>query len=179
MSLGVFRILPTGFNEKYYLLIANWLTFLALFLGFFMNFYRAFILKPFRSNKFFIFLIFLSLLFFIFAGQKISWGREIMGDYLEHIVPRSLVTGIILLYLIVVPILYRLWKKGEYWLDFLGIPVPKIFHLVLFIMMVILASKTDSPLSEIVLELGFSWIVFLMMWRPYNKKIYKRTTLKR
>jgi hypothetical protein len=178
-ALGVFKILPAQFGDKYYLMLTNWLTFLALFLGFFTNFYRAFILKPFRSNKFFIFLLFLSLIFFILAGQKISWGREVMGDYLEHIFPKSLIIGFILLYFIIMPILYRVMKKGKYWLDFYGVPIPKLFHIVLFILMGILAAKADSPLSEVLLEFGFSWIVFLMMWRPYNRKVYTRSSLKR
>jgi hypothetical protein len=178
-SLGVFNFLPPEFSLRYYPLVANWLTFLALFLGFFMNFYRAFILKPFRNNKFFFFLLFLSLIFFILAGQKISWGMEIMGDYIEHIFPKSIIIGIILLYFIVMPVLYRVLKKGKYWLDFWGVPIPKLFHLVLFILMGILVSKAPSPLSEILLEFGFSWIVILMIWRPYNRIIYSRSSLKR
>lgn len=177
-SMPIFNILPE-LMEKYYIVSANWLTFLALFLGFFMNFYRAFILKPFRSHKFFLFLLFLSFVFFIFAGQKISWGQEIMGDYLEHIIPKSLLIGLMLLYFILMPFLYRFMKKGKHFLDFCGIPIPKLFHLVFFILMGVLASKASSPLSEIILEFGFSWIIFMMMWRPYNRIIYGRTTLKR
>jgi hypothetical protein len=177
--MGVFNFLPSGFSIKYYPLVTNWLTFLALFFGFFINFYRAFILKPFRNNKFFFFLLFLSLIFFIFAGQKISWGRELMGDYIEHIFPKSIITGIILLYFIIMPILYRVLKKGQYWLDYFGVPIPKLFHLVLFILMGFLVSRADSPLSEILLEFGFSWIVLLMIWRPYNRYIYSRSSLKR
>lgn len=177
--MGVFGLLPQEINLKYYPLVANWLTFLALFFGFFINFYRAFILKPFRNNKFFLFLLFLSFIFFILAGQKISWGRELMGDYIENFFPKSIITGIILLYFIIMPILYRVLKRGQYWLDFFGIPIPKLFHLVLFILMGVLVSKANSPLSEILLEFGFSWIVLLMVWRPYNRNIYTRSSLKR
>jgi hypothetical protein len=179
VSIGVFNFLPQGVSLKYYPLVTNWLTFLALFFGFFINFYRAFILKPFRSNKFFYFLLFLSLIFFILAGQKISWGRELMGDYIEHFIPKSIVVGLILLYFIIMPIIYRTLKQGQYWLDFFGVPIPKLFHLVLFILMGILVSRVNSPLSEILLEFGFSWIVFLMIWRPYNRKIYTRSSLQR
>lgn len=177
--MGIFNFLPSGFSLKYYPLVTNWLTFLALFFGFFINFYRAFILKPFRNNKFFYFLLFLSLIFFILAGQKISWGQELMGDYIEHFIPKSIIIGIILLYFIIMPILYRTVKKGQYWLDFFGVPIPKLFHLFLFILMGFLVSKADSPLSEILLEFGFAWIVFLMIWRPYNRNIYSRSSLKR
>ena len=179
VALGVFNILPDLMGEKNFLLLTNWLSFLALFFGFFINFYRAFILKPFRSSKFFIFLLFLSLCFFIFAGQKISWGREVMGDYIEHYIPKYIIIGFFLLYFIVMPVLYRVLKRGRNWLDFWGVPIPKLFHLILFILMGVLASKAPSPTSEILLEFGFSWIVLLMVWRPYNRGIFTRSSLKR
>ena len=57
----------------------EWLTVIALLCGAFLCWYRANILKPFRSNIFIASLIFLGMLFLFGAGEEISWGQRIIG----------------------------------------------------------------------------------------------------
>lgn len=180
----------------------EWLTALGLLAGCFVCLYRFFILAPFRPKLFRASLIILSLIFLFGFLEEISYGQRIFGfetpqALKEHntqgefnihnlkigsVRINKLIFGLgltifVLFYFLVLPILYRKVKKVETWIDKLAIPVPKWFHVGVYILLFILVEMIPYPKKGEILEFGGVWIFLIMTIRPYNREIFSRRSL--
>lgn len=184
--------------------LIEWLTFLALILGFFLCWYRASILRPFRSKIFYFSLIFLGLVFLFGAGEEISWGQRIfnikspeffmrnntqmetnlhnlfIGSFkINRVIFGTLLGILVAFYFLILPFLYRRVEKIKLLVDSFALPLPKIFHIIFYICLAGVVSLTDSAKKGELLEFGGCWIFLLMTFRPYNRQIFSRISFQR
>lgn len=160
---------------KYYLLILPWPTFLAMFLSALMYWYRAFLLKPFRTGIFFYSLLIQGALFFIFSLAQVFWGIEELKKVYQGSFKGELVT-VIGIYYIVLCLAYKLSPKGRLFIEKFGFPVPKIFQMILFFLSALLAFW---PNGWEIFKFSAGWFLFLMVWNPLNRKLFSRASLER
>jgi hypothetical protein len=182
----------------------EWLTFLPLVMGFFLCWYRASILKPFRSKTFYCSLLFLGLVFLFGAGEEISWGQRIfdwkssqffmqnntqmetnlhnlfIGSFKFNRVIFGTTLGILIgFYFIILPLLYRKFEKIKLMVDSFALPLPKVFHIIFYIVLVSFVAFTKSEKKGELLEFGGCWIFLMMTFRPYNRQIFSRVSFQR
>lgn len=179
--------------------LIEWLTFDALILSGVISWWRAFKLRSYRNFLFLLVLFCMGFVFFFGAGEEISWGQRIFNIqsskyFLENnsqgemnfhnlviggVRINKLFFGLILsicviFYLLIVPFIYRKFLKFAKFVDHLGIPIPRYFHIACYVLVAILVQLTVSPKRGELLEFGGCWIFFLMILNPYNSRIYHR-----
>lgn len=186
----------------------EWLTVVALSLGSIMCFYRARILKPFRHKKFILALYGLSLMFFFGLGEEISWGQRIWESLFEFKVPsffleynsqgemnlhnlrfgtykiNKIIFGTflgigIVFYFLILPVLYKKSEKIKTLVDSWALPLPHFYHIIAYVALAILSEFIAGGKKGEILEFGGSWIVLLMIFKPYNREIFSRKSLER
>ncbi|QYX55783.1 hypothetical protein K1T73_11910 [Roseovarius sp. SCSIO 43702] len=137
---------------------------------------------------------FYALLFFLAAGEEISWGQRIFGwesgeffkennkqyetnfhnlmvgdMHLAKTLFGSVLTVVILLYLVGLPLLY---PRGG-WIarvaDRLAVPVPKLKHGIIAIVASLIIAVIDVPRKWEVYELVFSLLVVSIFLMPLNR----------
>jgi hypothetical protein len=141
---------------------------------------------------------FLGLLFLFGAIEEISWGQRILGInspewFLRHnrqgetnihnlviygknlnkLVFGKFLTVIIVIYVLVMPLLYRFSKKVKGIVGKYRIPIAQNYQVLLFIVMTI-AIQIHVSLSKKageLLELSTCYLVFLIIAHPYNREI--------
>lgn len=182
----------------------EWLTFVALTLGAVLSFYRVYILRPFRPTLFRICLFILGLVFIFGAGEEISWGQRIFDIaspeffvknnsqqetnfhnlILSGVKINKLLFGLLLgifvgLYLLVLPLLYKKYERVRDFVNSFAIPVPRPIHIGLFIFVFILSEISPSGKKGELIEFGGCWLFLIMLFNPWNRDIYSRTSLRR
>ena len=138
----------------------------------------------------------LGLLFFLGAGEEISWGQRLFDlespdffqEHQEHTVQGetnlhnlviggvkinkvlfSFVLGIcIVAYFFVLPVLYRRVRRIRDWADRWALPVPRRIHVASFALVLVLVAAMPSPRRWEVLEFGGCAVFTLLVWRPLN-----------
>ncbi|SFU32762.1 hypothetical protein SAMN05216480_101761 [Pustulibacterium marinum] len=145
-------------------------------------------------------LVMFAILFFFAAGEEISWGQRIFdiqtGEYfMEHnrqkemnlhnlevggkklnkIIFSQLLTLVIVVYLLIVPVLYRKKKWAKNLLDKFAVPVVYWHHTIAFIVCTLLVLIIPHHRKWEVYELDFSLIFFLIFLNPFNKEIYSKS----
>jgi hypothetical protein len=73
------------------------------------------------------------------------------------------------------PTYYRRRPKWRLWINQLGLPMPKLIHVLFYISLVGLAHFTGSSKKGELLEFGGCWIFFLMILWPYNGHLFDAT----
>lgn len=144
--------------------------------------------------------IMFTLLFFFAAGEEISWGQRIFNIetsefFMEHnrqketnfhnlmvgetklnkLVFSQLLTLVIVVYLFVVPVLYRKKEWAKNLLNKFGVPVVHWHHTIAFLISTIFVLITPSSRNWEVYELAFGFIFFLIFLHPLNKEIYEKS----
>ncbi len=182
----------------------EWLTFSALFLGAALCFYRASLLRPFRGGFFSFCLLMFGLLFLFGALEEISYGQRIIGfkspDFFlkynsqgefnihnlkfagksfNRIIFGSFLGIVIVLYFLIMPFLYLKMEKVKKTVNKLALPVPKLFHILAYLILAAAVEMIDSPKKGEILEFGGCWIFLLMNFYPFNGDIFSRKTLER
>lgn len=173
--------------------LIEWLTVVALLFGAGLCFYRFYLLRAVKK-KFFLFATFVLGLLFIFgAGEEISWGQRLLGIhspefFINHntqyemnfhnlviggVRINKLVFGLILSilvgsYFLLLPLFYRKVEKVRFAVDYLALPIPRISHIFLYLVLALLVYLIPSPKKGEILEFGGCWIFFLMTLNPYN-----------
>jgi hypothetical protein len=188
---------PGFFRERYIVEDGpiEWLTVAGLLIGMFVCFYRSFTNFRKRNILFHITTIGLGLLLFFVAGEEISWGQrifniqsseyftqnnlqgetnlhnlEINGVKLNKVVFSVILFSAVALYLIATPLLYRLNNTMRDFINYAGIPVPKVFHIAGFVLFFLLTELiTDGKKSEI-MEFAGAFMFLLIVWYPVNSK---------
>ncbi|MDD0854224.1 hypothetical protein HBN50_14015 [Halobacteriovorax sp. GB3] len=182
----------------------EWLTVVALLSGAFLSLYRAYILKPFRGTWFSICLVILAAILIFGAGEEISWGQRIFniqspeffqthnsqgetnihnlivgGKKINKIIFGTILGIFVGLYFLVLPVLYRKIEKVKTLIDSFAIPVPKVFHIVVYLILVGLVELIEGGKKGEILEFAGCWVFTLLIFAPYNRIIYSRKSFER
>ena len=177
--------------------IIEWLTVIALFSSADVSIKRVLKLKNKRNFGFIIVLILISFAFIFGAGEEISWGQRIFGLHSSNFFLQynsqyetnihnlvlmnikinkaifSFLLGLIIaIYFLVVPILYQKKDKVKDFIDSYGIPVPRIQHVVSYLIFSIIIKIFHAPDKWELLEMAGAFIFYLIILNPFNHKIY-------
>lgn len=142
--------------------------------------------------------LFLGLLLLFGAMEEISWGQRILGIkspewFMRHnrqleinihnlviygknmnrLVFGKILTVLILIYIGVIPLLYRSNKRVKEFINRWAIPIAQNYQVLLFIIITI-AIRMHLSLSKKVgelLEFSICYITFLILAHPYNREI--------
>ena len=152
--------------------------------------------KSIRNKRFLVVLssfVFFIGLFFV-AGEEISWGQRIFQiestDYFKqknmqgetnlhnlkiaglkvNLILAKILSFTLAFYLIILPILYNKLKKIKLLLNKFGVPVAKYHHSIISIIIAILIFIIPSTKKWELLEFAFSFIIFIILLFPDNKK---------
>ncbi|MDZ7711141.1 MAG: hypothetical protein U5K36_14645 [Roseovarius sp.] len=134
-----------------------------------------------------------ALLFFLAAGEEISWGQRIVGwqagDFfaennyqgetnlhnlqigevrLARVLFGSVLTTVLLLYLVVLPLLYPRAAWLRRLADGLAVPVPGLRHAVLAVLASVVVAIIDVPRNWEVYELVFALLATAIFLAPQN-----------
>ena len=172
----------------------EWGTFVALVIGAAVCFRRAVVLRSRRRALFIVFTILLGLMFVFGAGEEISWGKRIFGFqspewFKEHntqqdLTVHNLVVGhtrlnkvvfsqgigvVLVVYVIVLPFLYRRNRKVARLVDSLALPLPRPRHVVAILALLVLVyGCVMSSYKGELGEFSLSWMVTLAFMFPFN-----------
>jgi hypothetical protein len=200
VGLVLSHAVPEVFMERYVIEdgAIEWLTVFALVASAALMLVRAWNLKKVRTPLFLFVTVMAAAVFLFGAGEEISWGQRIFSvETPEWLAERNkqsemnlhnLVIGghsinklvfskglgvVLLVYLIVLPLLH---KKSPLWasrLDRLGVPLPRTWHVVVWIAVLVLTevavgTSKRGELREVLL----TTILFVQLLRPFNGWIY-------
>jgi hypothetical protein len=179
--------------------LVEWLTVLGLLLGAATCFTRLVRLRRQRGFLFLLTAFLLGVLLVFGAGEEVSWGQRIFGikspDYFKEnntqgetnihnlivdgmrvnrIIFSFLFTFVMGLYIIVVPILYRRKKWMKDFVYYWGIPLPKIYQIVGFILLFLLTEIIPHEKRAELLEGGTAFFLFLIIAYPANASVFKQ-----
>ncbi len=178
----------------------EWLTVIALVASAVLMLKRAWDLRRERSALF-LFVTGMAATVFLFgAGEEISWGQRIFsvetpewleahnkqkemnlhnlvigGHSINKLVFSKLLGIVLLLYLLLLPVLCRKSARWSARVDRLGIPLPRTWHVLLWIAVLLLSevavgTSKRGEIREVLLTL----VLFLQLLRPLNAAIYER-----
>lgn len=139
-----------------------------------------------------------AILFFFAAGEEISWGQRIFGwETNEYFMERNaqsetnlhnlvvgetkinklifsqLLTLVMVIYLIIIPILYRRIKWVQDLFDRFAVPVVHWHHTIIFLLVTGIVLVIPAERKWEVYELAFGMIFFLIFLNPLNKEVFK------
>ena len=201
LSIGYFSFYTN--KERFLEYVAEdhaieWGTVLGLMLGFFVSIARFFRLIGKRSWWFLTVTLLLAAFLFVVAGEEISWGQRLLGiqssEYFkennaqgETNLHNMMVGGIkvnriitivlflgMIVYLLILPILY---KRNNWWrrlLDQSAVPVARIYQIIAFGIMAAAAQLIPDGKNAELLECGAALIFFLIILFPVNREIFER-----
>jgi len=178
--------------------LIEYLTALMLLLGSLLSFKRLFNKRLSRNFYWLITTSMIAIAFLFGAGEEISWGQrifevetnEFFNEYnaqqeinlhnlvvgetkINKLIFGQLLTIFLIIYLIVVPVLFRKYKTFNNLIKKFGVPVAKTHHAVVFIIATIIILIMDSSKKWEIYEFSFGVIFFLLLLYPYNQKIYE------
>lgn len=182
--------------------IVEWLTVIGLLLGAFTCFSRAFQLRRYRSWLFVLGCTLIGILLFFGAGEEISWGQRIFGiqspDYFKENNTQQetnlhnlilggvrinlwvfsfLLTAILSIYIVVMPFLYRSKGWMQRFINYCGIPLPKVYQVIAFILLFVLSELVPHGKRAELLEAGTGFMLFLIIRYPSNSHTFNRESL--
>jgi cell division protein FtsW (lipid II flippase) len=178
--------------------IVEWLTVLGLLLGAFTCLGRIIKLK---SQKGWIFLtvtLLLAIVLIFGAGEEISWGQRIFhikspeyfkehnaqgetnihnlvlgGVRLNRWIFSILLTIVLLIYIVLIPFLYRTKNWMRRFVNHWGIPLPKPYQIIAFIILMGLTELMPDEKKAEIAEEGTAMLLFLITAFPINKKTFE------
>lgn len=176
--------------------MVEWLTVAGLLAGSVVCFSRFKKLFFKRSRLFLLVTFCLGLFLFFSSGEEISWGQRILGikspEYFEKnnaqhetnlhnlvvsgIKINKLVFSLMLviglcLYLVFVPVLYRKNQAVQKIINDAGIPVPRLYQVISFLLLFVLTSLIPHGKKAELLECSGALLFFIIMLYPKNKEI--------
>jgi hypothetical protein len=179
----------------------EWLTVFGLLTGTGVCFYRANKLYKMRGIWFSIFTISLGILMVIAAGEEISWGQRIFniesteyfqkynsqqetnfhnmvfnGVRMNRVIFSLTLFGIMVIYLIFLPIAYRKNIKVKDFIDSNGIIIPKNYQTISFVIMFLLSTIVPHEKRAELVEFGAVFLFLLIVWFPLNNHIFKNSS---
>ncbi|MCF6279362.1 MAG: hypothetical protein L3J14_03345 [Flavobacteriaceae bacterium] len=140
-----------------------------------------------------------ALIFLFGAGEEISWGQRIfdiessayfkennaqqetnlhnmvVGETkINKLIFSQILTIVLVIYLIILPLLYRKFEGIKNLVDKFAVPLPRWNHTIAFLLATVLLSFIPSDKKWEVYELAFSIIFLLIFLNPFNKYIYEK-----
>lgn len=199
--LGVFfsRISPTYFEGDYVREagLIEMLTFDALVLGFAICIFRVCTLYNKRNYSFIFGTLVLAVIFLFGAGEEISWGQRILGfksssffqihnsqgevnfhnlifkgKKINKVIFGTSLGILVAIYFLILPYCYRRIGRVKKFIDGHGIPVPKILHILSYLVLVGLAFFITSGKKGEILEFGGVWIFIMVLLYPHNRRAF-------
>ncbi|MFL5739867.1 MAG: hypothetical protein ACJ75B_06590 [Flavisolibacter sp.] len=178
--------------------IVEWLTVAGLALASVVSLIRFFRLLGKRNAWFLMVTLGLALLLFFGAGEEISWGQRIFGirspEYfqknntqqelnihnliVDHVRLNKLVFTLLLgiamgIYLLIAPLLYEKNARVKSFLNYSGVPVPRLYQVISFAALVLATSLLHHEKNAELLECGTGLLLFLIVRFPRNEAIFK------
>ncbi|PCI03072.1 MAG: hypothetical protein COB81_04510 [Flavobacteriaceae bacterium] len=139
-------------------------------------------------------MIVLILVFIFGAGEEISWGQRIFnvesseyflennaqgetnlhnmvvnGKKVNKIVFSQILTLVLVIYLLIVPFLYRKLQWVRTFLNQFSVPVATWSQVIAFLSLTAIITIMPSSRKWELYELGFGIIFFLIVYNPFNK----------
>ncbi|HWJ25522.1 MAG TPA: hypothetical protein VNS32_03210 [Flavisolibacter sp.] len=177
----------------------EWLTVVGLMLGCIVSFSRFFKLLR-RRNWWFLTVTFmLGLLLFFASGEEISWGQRILGIkspeffqknnaqhetnihnlIVDHVKLNKLIFSFMLsiamgIYLLLIPILFEKSKKIKAFINYSGVPVPRLYQVIAFVALILLTTLLRHEKNAELLECGTGLLFFLIIRYPKNQPVFER-----
>jgi uncharacterized BrkB/YihY/UPF0761 family membrane protein len=173
--------------------IVEWLTVGGLMAGCFVCLYRFVKLYKHRNWWFLTVVMLLAMMLFFVAGEEISWGQRIFGikspeffveensqhemnfhNLVIHGVKINKLIfsfGLIValsIYLVVMQLLYYRHGKIKKLIDSSGIPIPRLYQIIGFILLFVLTSLLHHDKNSELLECGAAMLFFLIILNPRN-----------
>ena len=180
--------------------IVEWLTVFGLLAGSFVCFNRFITLFKRKTSWFLAVTFILGLLLFIAAGEEISWGQRILGiqssEYflqnnaqgetnihnlvingvkINKLFFSTILIAVLAIYLVAIPIFYKTNKAVKNFMDKSGIPIPKLYQIISFLIVFGISALLKHDRNPELLECGASALFFLIIFRPLNLFIYKKS----
>lgn len=179
--------------------IVEWITVAGLLAGAIVCFYRFSNLLNKRNRWFLLMTFCLGLFLFFSAGEEISWGQRIFDiktpEYFQQnnaqqetnlhnlivggVKMNKLIFSLLLImglaiYLTVLPLLYHKNNNVKKAIDASGLPVPRLYQVVGFLLLFGLTSLIPHGKKAELLEGAGSLLFFLIMLNPKNKTIFEQ-----
>jgi hypothetical protein len=180
----------------------EWLTVVGLLLGCIVCITRFGRLFKKRNWWFLTVTILLGLMLFFAAGEEISWGQRILGikssaffekNNAQHetnlhnlvvdgVKVNKLIFSLLLsicmgIYLLIIPILYEKNQQVKRFLNFSGVPVPRLYQVISFAILFLLVSLLRHEKNAELLECGTALLFFLIIRYPRNEIIFETKNL--
>jgi hypothetical protein len=177
--------------------IAEWLTVAGLLSASIVCLARFITLMRKKSKWFLLVTLCIGLFLFFAAGEEVSWGQRIFGiqtpDYFEKnnsqqemnlhnlvvdgVKINKLIFSVVLvaglcIFLVVVPVLYQKNNAIRKLINASGIPVPRLYQVIGFLLVFILTSLIPHGKQAELLECDGALLFFLIILFPGNKEIF-------
>jgi len=176
----------------------EWLTVFALLASALLMLLRAWSLKLVRTRLFLFTTVMAAAVFIFGAGEEISWGQRLFGietpEWLAEknkqsemnlhnlviggvsinkLVFSKLLAVVLLIYLIVIPLIYKKNPRQAARIDALGIPLPRTWHVIVWISVLIVTETLVGTTKRGELrEFLLCTILLVQLMRPLNHWIY-------
>jgi len=179
--------------------IVEWLTVGGLLAGSLVCFNRFIALFKKKNWWFLVVTFVLGILLFIAAGEEISWGQRILGikssEYflknnaqgetnihnlvvngvkINKLVFSTILIGVLAIYLVLIPILYKTNKSVKNFMDNSGVPIARLYQIISFLIVFGISGLLKHDRNPELLECGAAALFFLIISFPINKFIYER-----
>jgi hypothetical protein len=176
----------------------EWLTVLALVSGMVLCFKRVITLRKEKGLMFLVFTFLLGLIFLFGAGEEISWGQRIFdwtpGEFFQkHNVQSEMnihnltVKGkrinkiifgkglaiLMVTYLLAFPYFYRRKEGFKKFLNRCAAPIAQYHQIIAFLVLVALVACIPSSRKGEMMELGATWLFFLLTLNPLNAENFQ------
>ncbi len=157
-----------------------------------------------RSWLFVVSVLVIALFSFFAAGEEISWGQRLFGiqssEYFkEHnaqgetnlhnlvvdgekvnkIIFSQLLSVLIGIYLVLLPLLYHRNAKVKQFIDWAGVPVPRLYQILLAAPCFLLTAICPSGKGPEMLEFGICFTFLLIVAFPFNRYVFQKKAGKR
>ncbi len=177
----------------------EWITVLGLLGVVFVCINRLITLRK-QKSAFFLFVTAITaILFFFAAGEEISWGQRVFGiessDFFKQnnaqqetnlhnlvvgetkinkLIFSTILSACLGIYFLLVPFLYVKWDKFKQFVNYSGIPVPRVYHSAALLVTFLLTEVIRHGKRAELLESGVALIFFLLLLFPMNGEIFKK-----
>ncbi|MFN2440556.1 MAG: hypothetical protein ABR503_15230 [Chitinophagaceae bacterium] len=177
--------------------LVEWITVIGLLMAAFTCFIRVIKLGRHRNWLFLLTSVLFGLILFFGAGEEISWGQRILGiqspEYFKEKnlqgetnfhnlvlggvkinmwVFSFLLITVLGVYLLLMPLLYRKKKWMQDFIRYWGIPLPKFYQVIAFVLLFVTEFIPHGKRAEL-LEAGTALMLFLIIRFPANSQSFE------
>ena len=179
--------------------IVEWLTVTGLVLAALTCFSRAVRLRKEKSTVFVIVALLMGAVLIFGAGEEISWGQRIFGlkspeYFMEHNSQQEtnlhnlvlgsvrinlwifsfLLSAILLVYVVIIPLLYRRKDWMRRLIDYWGVPLSKVYQIIFLLVLFAATQPIPNGKRAELAELVTASTLFLIIAYPANKRTFEK-----